>query len=69
MISMGAIVTIGNQNYQVTQTKEHQCACTVCDIPNCAYNKAMQEWRKQHNVTTCERIIGVNKYFKKVEDE
>lgn len=67
MISVGSIVTIGNQDYQVTQTKEHQCACTSCDILNCAYNKEMQEWRKQHGVTTCERIIGVSKYFKKVE--
>lgn len=69
MISVGAIVTIGNDDYQVTATKNHQCACITCDIPNCAYNKAMQEWRKMHGATTCEKIIGINKYFKKYEHD
>lgn len=67
MISVGSIVTIGDEKYVVTSTKEHQCACTVCEIKNCAYNKALQEFKKSHGVTACEKIIGVNKYFKKYE--
>ena len=67
MISANSIVTIGDEQYVVTAAKQHQCACTVCEIPNCAYNKELQEFKKSHNVLTCEKLIGIGKYFKKYE--
>ena len=66
MIKVGSIVTIGGDKYQITETKEDQIACIVCEVPNCACNDAMKEWRKERGVTACEKIIGINKYLKKV---
>ena len=67
MISVGSIVEIGDDKYEVKRTSPGECSCLCCNVPICAYNDAMKQLRAQHNVLTCEKLIGSNSYFKKVE--
>ena len=67
MISTGTVVSIGEDAYKVTLTPEHMCSCTCCQVVNCAYNSALQEFKKKMGVNTCEQLIGVRKHFVKVD--
>lgn len=67
MISTGTVVSIGEDAYKVALTPEHMCSCTCCQVVNCAYNSALQEFKKRMGVNTCEQLIGVRKHFVKVD--
>lgn len=71
ILAAGNVVTIGEDQYVVTDTPEHTLSCTVCQVQNCVYDKGMKEFRKRYNTLTCERIIGLNRHFtlKPEEDE
>lgn len=63
ILTTGDVVTIGEDQYVITDTPEHACSCTICQVQNCAYNDDMKAFRKRYNTLTCERIIGLNKHF------
>ena len=68
MLETGAKIKVGNDKYELVQTPIGVCPCTVCAIPNCAYNEEWKEFKQNFGVTACEKLIGVRKHFRKVED-
>lgn len=71
ILTAGDVVTIGEDQYVITDTPERMFSCTICQVQNCAYNADMKAFKKRYNTLMCERIIGLNRHFtlKSKEDE
>jgi len=60
---------IGSTPYTVEIEPADECCLNVCDVKNCTCNKEFQEFLKACNATMCVQILGIGRYFKKVQDD
>lgn len=68
-MEVGERIVIDGEEFEVTQTPKGVISCQACDIKRCGYNEAFKEFKKEHGIVSCESMIGVRKYFKKLDGQ